>query len=323
MAGRAFSIPAAPLFETVARTRAAETPTHSTAISAELFSRYRALIYEEAGLWLGSTKAGWLAARLHARRQEAGLADLKQYYEAVVRPQQWQERVRLLDAIADPDPRFFREPRPFEFLAQRMVPRWREEAAARLRPKRIRVWSAGCGGGEEPYSLAMLLGHFLPRDQGWEVEVLATDAYGNLLDRAREGSFPSRRAEEIPGPWRQVFTQDAGAAAPGCFRFTPEVRSMVRFEPLNLIEEPYPLSGVFDLIFCRYVLVYLDQAMKRRVAGAVSRYLSPRGFLVAGEDECLESLHPRLKSLLPSIYGETGDQGRLLNDFRSDRGHRG
>jgi chemotaxis protein methyltransferase CheR len=323
MAGRAFSIPAGPMFEAGAAARPAETPSNSTAISAELFSRFRALFYEEAGLWLGSTKAGWLAARLQARCLEKGLSGLEQYYEAVVRPHQWQERVRLLDAIADPDPRFFREPRHFDFLAQRMVPRWREEAAARMRPRRIRVWSAGCGGGEEPYSLAMLLEHFLPRDEGWEVEVLATDAYTGLLDRAREGAYPARRAEEIPGEWRKTFTQDAGADMTGWFRFTPGLRRMVRFEPLNLIEDPYPISGVFDLIFCRYVLVYLDQSMKRRVAEAMSRYLSPRGFLVTGEDESLANLHPRLKSLLPSIYGETGDQGRLLYDFRTERSSRG
>ncbi|MBI2682264.1 MAG: protein-glutamate O-methyltransferase CheR [Acidobacteriales bacterium] len=323
MAGRSFSIPAGPFFDAGSAVRAPGSASNSSAISSDLFSKFRAFLYEEAGLWLGSTKAGWLAARLTARMHAFGLGSLHQYYEAVVRPHQWQERMRLLDAIADPDPRFFREPRHFDFLMQRLAPRWREEAEARLRPRRLRVWSAACGGGEEPYSLAMCLLHCFPPEQGWELAVLATDVSSRLLDRAREGMYSAQRSNEIPDEWLRTYMLRGLGEQEGLIKAGPALRRVVRFEDINLIEDPYPLSGVFDLIFCRNVLVYFDQALKKRVVEAVTRHLSPRGFLVAGAEESLSGLHPRLQRLISSIYGETGDQGRLLYDFRATRSIRG
>ena len=169
-----------------------------TTIDPRLFERFQSLIYKAAGIWLSTSKTALLCGRLARRLRSLNLETMEEYYEFVTRPEQQEELVLMLDAITTNETHFFREPKHFEFMAQRLFPRWKAEAEAASRPRKLRIWSAGCSSGEEPYSLAMILLKHFPPASGWALEVLATDISTQVLEKAKTGIYPLDRAAEIP-----------------------------------------------------------------------------------------------------------------------------
>ena len=162
-------------------------------ISEREFTRLRDLVYREAGIYLTQAKSALLVGRLAKRLRQHGLKSFKQYYDLVANSPE--ERVHMLDAISTNETRFFREPQHFELLKSVILPRWVQEAAAARRSRRIRILSAGCSTGQEPYSLAMLLLDQCPAASGWEIEIIATDLSTRVLDTARAGIWPIAKAD--------------------------------------------------------------------------------------------------------------------------------
>lgn len=286
--------------------------TPAIKISAELFRRFQVLIFETAGIWLRTGQQELLSERLEERRRVIGARDLQAYFATVSHPSQGDERERLIEALTRGANRFFRCPRHFEFLAQRLFPRWGSEAALQRRARRLRVWSAGCGGAEEPFSLAMLLRSHFPAAAGWDLQVLATDVSMSALSRATSPSWPSVRAVEIPQDLLEEFVVKAGAR----LRFAPEISDLVRISRLNLLARAYPIQGTVDLIFCRDVLSFFDVETQARIVRQLAGHLSPSGFLIIGERERLPE-PSGIAQLAPSIHGRADAQGRLLQDFRA------
>src|SRR6185369_6039118 len=140
---------------------------------------------------------------------------------------------------------FFREPKQFEFLERQVLPAWRGR-------KRVRVWSAGCSTGEEPFSLAMMLATHLPESS---IEILASDLSTKALARASSGVWPIERAQEIPIVYRKSFMLRGHGPQEGKMAARPEIASLIKFARINLHHDSWPVSGRFDLIFCRNVLI--------------------------------------------------------------------
>lgn len=272
------------------------------------FSLFQELIYKEAGIYLSSVKNTLLAGRLTRRLRELGLPSFEAYYRFVVQEGE-AERILLLDAVTTNETHFFREPGQFEFLERRLLPEWSREGESGRRPRKIRVWSAGCSTGEEPYSLAMSLLLQFPFTSGWRIDVLATDLSTRALERARKGVWPIEKAKEIPPRYLQPFMLRGTGSQEGKIKAGPEIRSIVQFERLNLNEEVYPTSGPLDLIFCRNVLIYFDAESKRRVIDRLLRALSPTGYLFIGHAESLTGLADRVRSVLPTVYVKGGSRG--------------
>ena len=266
-------------------------------VSDEEFARFQALVNREAGIWLAPVKKALLVGRLARRLRELGIASYGAYYERVMADAA--ERVRMLDAICTNETHFFREPRHFEFLAERIYPAWRAEADAGRRARRIRVWSAACSTGEEPYTLAMSLLSAFP--SGWDLEVLATDLSTKVLDRATAGVWPIEKAKEIPQPHLKAFMLKGYGAQEGLMKAGPELRAIVRFARVNLVGEPWP-AGPFDLVFCRNVLIYFDRATKVRVVERLLERIAPAGFLFLGHAESLGGFTARARAVVPTIY---------------------
>jgi chemotaxis protein methyltransferase CheR len=292
-----------------------EQPPQLT-VSPALFEKFQKLIYTETGIWLGSAKTALLCGRLFRRLRELQLDSLERYYECVAGPEQQEERARMIDAITTNETRFFREPRQFEFMVQRVFPRWRMEAAQGLRPRRVRIWSAGCSSGEEPYTVAMLLARHLPADEGWDARLLATDISNRVLDKARKGAYPIARAAEIPHDLLHSYMLRGIADRQGEMKVRVEIQQMVDFrrlniDKLNLNQEPELSDGPFDAIFCRNVLIYFDVASKCRAITQLSRHLIANGLLFVGHAENLSSMSSELRSLEPTIYTKTGHQEGL------------
>ncbi len=277
------------------------------------FARFQRLIYDETGIYLGPTKRELLYGRLIRRLRELGDLSFTAYFERVTGPGGAAERVRLLDAITTNETRFFREPQHFTLL-DRLLPRWVAEAAAGRRPRRLRVWSAGCSTGEEPYSVAMtLLEHCRPVEE-WDLEILATDLSTRALERARHAVWPLARSTEIPPHLLKRYMLRGRGPQEGVMRASSELRRLVRVERLNLNDADYPSVGVVDLLFCRNVLIYFDAASKRRVITRLVAHLRPGGLLFLGHSESLAGLHTALRPVIPTVYERPAEAQRGAAD---------
>jgi chemotaxis protein methyltransferase CheR len=275
-------------------------------VSPQLFQKFQRLIYAETGIWLGSSKTALLCGRLFRRVRALNVSSLQTYYECVTQPDQQEERARMIDAITTNETRFFREPRQFEFLIGHVIPRWQAAAEDGLRARRLRIWSAGCSSGEEPYTLAMLLAKYFSEQQGWDVRILATDISNRVLEKARKGIYPIARSAEIPKDLLHAFMLRGTSEQEGHIKVKVNVQQMVDFRRLNVNQESNLPEGPFDAIFCRNVLIYFDAASKQKAVSNLLHHLMPKGFLFVGHAENLTSMSPQLRSLEPTIYTTTG-----------------
>lgn len=274
-------------------------------VSPALFQKFQKLIYSETGIWLNNSKTALLCGRLFRRLRELDVSSLKIYYDCVSQPDQHEERARMIDAITTNETRFFREPRQFDFLEHTVIPRWQLEGQHSLRPKRLRIWSAGCSSGEEPYSLAMLLSRHLPATDGWDVRLLATDISHRVLEKARHGIYPITRSSEISQDVLRAFMLRGTSTRAGEMKVKIEIQNLIDFRWLNLNDAPNLPEGPFDAVFCRNVLIYFDAASKQRVVSSLLRNLISNGLLFVGHAENLNTISTHLRSLEPTIYVKT------------------
>jgi chemotaxis protein methyltransferase CheR len=283
-----------------------EQPPHLS-VSPALFEKFQKLIYAETGIWLGNSKTALLCGRLFRRLRTLEINSLQSYYECVSQPEQHEERARMIDAITTNETRFYREPRQFEFLVQRVFPHWQADAERGLRSRRVKIWSAGCSSGEEPYTVAMLLARHLPAEQGWDTRILATDISTRVLEKARKGIYPIVRSAELPKDLLHAFMLRGMAERQGEMKVKAEIQQMIDFQRLNLDRESDLVEGPFDAIFCRNVLIYFDSASKQRVVTSLIRHLMANSLLFVGHAENLTTVFPQLRSLEPTIYTKTGN----------------
>lgn len=269
-------------------------------ISQKEFLNFQELIYRTSGIWLSQAKTALLVGRLSKRLRHHGLKSFGEYFRVV--SDNSDELTRMLDAISTNETRFFREPNQFDFLEQRVLPQWIADAEAGARARKVRAWSAGCSTGQEPYSLAMTLLHHLPPSAGWEIEITATDLSTQVLETAKSATWDFAKSCEIPDHYLKAFMLRGYGEQKGKMRAGNEVRSLVRFFPLNLNEAKYPVAGKFDLIFCRNVLIYFDLETRTRVVQRLLEHLSPEGFLFVGHAESLHTMAGVLRRVVPTIY---------------------
>jgi chemotaxis protein methyltransferase CheR len=266
------------------------------------FRLFQALIYREAGIHLAECKHALLVGRLSRRIRELELPSFSAYYERVADGGDPAERVRMLDAICTHETHFFREPRHFQYLEETVFPRWKAEAQAGRRARRIRVWSAACSSGEEPFTLAMLLMEHFPAAEGWDAEVLATDLSTGVLERARAALWPITRAQEIPQPLLKKYMLRGTRSREGTMAASPELRARVRFQRVNLHDARYPVAGRFDLVFCRNVLIYFDAASRAGVVERLLEHVAPDGLFFLGHAETLNNVTTRARAVIPTVY---------------------
>lgn len=265
------------------------------------FALFQRLIEKYAGIYLSPSKKSLLVGRLSRRLRELGISNLHKYYKRVLADPE--EHVRMMDCISTNETQFFREPLHFEFLEKRILPRWISEAETGRRPRRVRVWSAGCSSGEEPYSIAMTLLSHLPPELGWQIEITATDISTRMLARARAGIWALEKSKQIPEARLRTFMLRGTGSQNGKMKAGPALQSIIRFERFNLMEDPASLlnSGL-DIIFCRNVLIYFQPQTKERVVRRLLKHLTPDGYLFVGHSESLNHLADCVRSVVPTVY---------------------
>jgi chemotaxis protein methyltransferase CheR len=290
MSQRANALEAAPL----------ELPRLPEITQAE-FALLQELILRESGICLGPGKQALMVGRLGVRLRALGLESFRAYYRYVL-DDDGEERARMLDCISTNETSFFREPRQFKFLEEQVFPVWRAEAEAGRSPRCIRAWSAGCSTGEEPYSLAMLLRSSFAPEEGWQIEIRATDLSRLVLKRARTAVWPLDRASEIPKRYVKRFMLKGTGSQADKMKAGSEIRSLVRFSELNLSKDDYDIQGPFDLILCRNVLIYFAAESRVWVIGRLLDLLTHDGLLLLGHSESLIGLTERVEPLVPTVY---------------------
>ena len=262
------------------------------------FAQLAAFVEREAGLHLAPAKKPLLASRLLGRLRELALPTYGAYHRLV--EQDADERVRMIDALCTNETHFFREPHHFDFLARAVYPQLVEGARRGGRDRRLRVWSAGCSTGEEPYSVAISAVAALP--EGWQVEVLASDLSTRALARAEDAVYPAERLAEVPAHLRRRFFLRGVGPQAGRIRVAPEGRAPVRFARLNLADAAWDVPADRDLILCRNVLIYFRPELRARVIERLVAHLRPGGWLLLGHAESLPSSALPLRTRQPTVY---------------------
>lgn len=262
-------------------------------LSHDQFSAVSDLVHRTCGLNLHEGKFGMVRARLTSRLREVGMTDFESYLESVAHDRTGRELAHLVDVLTTNKTGFFREPRHFEFLRERLLP----ELARPGRP--LRVWSAGCSSGEEPYTLAMVLHDELGADA--HVRILATDISATMLARARRGSYPQDSLEPVPAPARLRHFTIVAPVRPRVYEVKPHLRSMIRFAQLNLMD-PWPMKAQFDLVCCRNVMIYFDQPTQQRLVDRFWEIVEPGGYFFVGHSESLAAIDHGFRYIQPAVY---------------------
>jgi chemotaxis protein methyltransferase CheR len=275
----------------------------ATRLSDADFDRFQSLIYKESGIHLSQSKRALLAGRLGKRLRALQIAEFHEYLQHVERNSG--ELTRMLDVVTTNETRFFREQKQFDHLRARVLPQWLADAEDGLRRREVRVWSAGCSTGEEPYSLAMMLLDGL--GASWDIRILATDLSTRVLDIAAAGVWPIEKAAHIPDAYLKAFMLRGGGSQHGKMKAGPEIRSLIRFARLNLHDDAYGVDGPFDLILCRNVLIYFDGVSRRGVIDRLIDHLAPGGSLLIGHAETLHGVTQRVRSVVPTVYRKDDD----------------
>jgi chemotaxis protein methyltransferase CheR len=252
-------------------------------------------LYALSGIHLVEGKASLVYSRLAKRVRLLGLPDFASYCAHLDGDSGGDERMAMLSALTTNVTRFYREPHHFEHLAQDLLPALADRARA---GGRVRLWSAGCSAGHEPYSMAMTLLDVLPEAGSLDVRILATDIDPIIVTRAREGRYDAEDVSPISAQRQDRYLSRTGAE----WRVRPEVTALISFGTLNLMAD-WPMRGAFDVIFCRNVAIYFDDPTQVRLFTRFAQRLTPEGRLYIGHSE--RAATPALESDGLTIYRRT------------------
>lgn len=270
----------------------------SPPLSPREFALIRELVQRHAGIYLGDQKRELVQARLGKLLRDLGLASFEAYYRRVVQDQSGAELARLLDAISTNQTAFWREPAHFEFLLRELLPAWRREGRS---AGGLRLWSAGCSSGEEPYTLAMVLWEALPEAEARRCTVLASDLNTQVLAAAQRGIYALSRLTPLPPEWRRRHFLKGVGRWEGYVQVKPRLKETVHFFRHNL-RDPLPFTGGMDVIFCRNVMIYFDKETQAEVVQKFYDGLASGGYLFIGHSESLCNLNHRFVYIRPTVY---------------------
>ena len=258
-------------------------------LSAEQFAQIGELLHRQCGIALAHGKEPLVTARLYKRLRALEIHSYDDYLARVERDPA--ELRAMVDALTTNKTDFFREPDHFVFLRQVVLPR----LAVTADP--IRIWSAGCSSGEEPYSIAITLREELPNPDLREARILATDISDRVLARARDGLYDTETVRDVPPAYLSKYfhhTQDR-------FSVNNALRRHVSFARLNLLGA-WPMRGPFDAIFCRNVMIYFDNPTRAALVQRFWELLKPGGHFFVGGSESLTSIEHRFRYVQPAVF---------------------
>lgn len=271
-------------------------------ITDKEFGFIRQLAMTHAGISLADYKRNMVYRRVTKRLRALDLVHVADYCRLLADPANAAEIEELINALTTNKTSFFREGHHFEHFAKVALPKIMERAALDHN-RRLRVWSAGCSSGQEPYSLAMTLLDNAQKITGWDVRILATDIDTDILAKAQAGVYARDDMTTVPPALMRAFVDNVAGDPEHC-RISDRVRAHVVFKPLNL-HEPWPMRGPFDSIFCRNVVIYFDKPTQCALFDRFADILRDGGYLYLGHSESLYKVSDRFRPMGQSIYQKT------------------
>jgi chemotaxis protein methyltransferase CheR len=257
-------------------------------VNPDDFAFLRKLLKERSGLVLPAEKQYLAESRLLPLARKHGMSTLGELVQRLKTPHSAALTAQVVESMTTNETYFYRDKLPFDHFRDTIMPAL---IAARARDKRIRIWCAAASTGQEPYSLAMTVKGMAAELAGYKVQILATDLNGDVLARAREGIYSQFEVQRgLPIQQLVKYFEQSGER----WQITQELRGMVQFRPLNLLADFKPI-GIFDVVFCRNVLIYFDQATKTDVLERMARQIADDGYLVLGAAETVVGLTETFK----------------------------
>ena len=276
--------------------------TGETKLTEGEFRQISDLAYQRFGLDLKHGKEALVAARLGTKLRKLGFQTFAEYHRHVLADSTGDALIQLIDALTTNHTSFLREWAHFEFLTRAVNDEFREVST-------LRVWSAACSSGEEPYSIAMCLADALAKTPARQFRILATDISTRVLASAERGVYPVDRFKDMPETWRRAYLLRGQGEWDGFFKVKPQLTQKVEFTRLNLIE-PFPARQPFHVIFCRNVMMYFDRPTQQSIVQRLALCLERGGYLLVGHSESLTGVEHTLDYVRPATYRNQKLEGK-------------
>jgi chemotaxis protein methyltransferase CheR len=267
---------------------------YSLKLSSQQFDKISRLVYQVSGIDLHEGKEELVKARLIKRLRHLNIFGFDRYLKYLANDKSGGEIRAMVDVLTTNKTNFFREPEHLDYL--------KNEIITGLGKEQIRIWSAGCSSGEEPYSIAITLCEAIPDIGKSDIKILATDISDRMIDQARLGLYNEETLKGISFQLKhRYFEQAEVGIGHNKYRVVPQLQSMVKFAKLNLMED-WPMRGLFDVIFCRNVMIYFDKPTQEKLVKRFWSQLRPGGYLMVGHSESLTFMAHDYRYIKPAVY---------------------
>jgi chemotaxis protein methyltransferase CheR len=243
-----------------------------------------------------SQKKAMIDSRIHSLLNSRGFQSFSQYFQCLANDKTGQERAFLVDKLSTNYTFFMREPAHFHFFRDTILP----YLVSTVKNKDLRIWSAACSSGEEAYTLAMILkDHFAKAGFGWDNKILATDISLQVLEIALQATYSEEQIKELPGIWKMNYFE---SVPNGGKRLVKSIRDEIIFRKFNLMESHFPFKQKFHVIFCRNVMIYFDNEVKRKLINRLYDCTEAGGYLIIGHSESINRHETKYQYVMPAVY---------------------
>ena len=269
-------------------------------LSKEDFNKLSTFIYKESGIKMPPVKKIMLQSRLQKRLKELHMTSFKEYCDYVFSKEGLNnEIIHMLDVVSTNKTDFFREPVHFDFLTSTVLPDFISKKGSN---KLLKVWSAGCSSGEEPYTIAIVLYDFFENYPGFDFTILGTDISTKILHNAVNAVYKEDKVEGIPLSLKRKHLLKSKDRNNPTVKIGSHLRSKVRFGRLNFMDDYYDISEYFDIVFCRNVLIYFDRETQEKVINKLCTKLNSGGYFFLGHSESIMNMNVPLRQIKPTIF---------------------
>ncbi len=276
-------------------------PVHQMKMRDGDFERLSAFVYEQTGISLSAAKKTMLQARLQKRLRHLQMKSFGEYCSYLFNPTGMAaELEEMINVVTTNKTDFFREPHHFDFIRDTALPEIEKNGVRTSHA--LRAWSTACSFGHEPYTLAMVLADYAKEHPGFATSILATDISTRVLAVAREGIYAEADIEPVPLHLRKAYMLRSRDKERPRVKMGPELRSMIEFRRLNLMDQDYRIRTKFELIFCRNVIIYFNRETQLALLQHLYEYLAPGGYLFLGHAESLGGLSLPLEAVATTVY---------------------
>ncbi len=267
-------------------------------LSSTDFLRLSNFIYTEYGIKMPPAKKIMLQSRLQKRLRELNLTSYKQYIDFVFSKEGQHEIINMIDVVSTNKTDFFRESAHFDYLSSVFLPEFMRGGIR----KTLKIWSAGCSSGEEPYTMAIVLAEYMLLNPLFDFFVYATDISTKVLQKAVTAVYAEDRVEIIPMSLKRKYLLRSKDKTKKSVRIVPQLRQKVMFNRVNFMDSNYSTPDNFDVIFCRNVLIYFDRETQEKVINKLCNYLKKGGFFFLGHSESITNMNVPLQQVKPTIF---------------------